>query len=133
MEGTGVFECVVRVLIWCSIEGRSPDVIDGALGALACDLRAVLPGTCTTTDPYPAAHAEGGLWSVDLELALDRPGDERSVAAALAGLLPGMEGGLFEQLGLLRPSTVVAARDGTLSRARGPHGVDFIHALGRQF
>lgn len=124
---------MARVLIWCSLEGRSPDAIAAPLGALARDLQAVLPGTCTTTDPHPAPHADGGLWFVDLELALDRPGDERSVAAALAGLLPGIEGGLFEQLGLLRPSTVSVARDGTLSPARGPHGLDFIHALGRQF
>jgi len=132
-EGPGIFERVARVLLWCSLEGRSPDAIAAALGALARDLKAVLPGTCTTTDPHPASHAEDGLWFVDLELALDRPGDERSVAAALAGFLPGMEGSLFEPLGLLRPATVVASRDGTLSPARGPHGVDFIHALGRQF
>jgi hypothetical protein len=132
-EGPGIFARVARVLLWCSLEGRSPDVLDTALAALVRDLREVLPGTCTTTDPHPAAHAVGSLWFVDVELALDRPGDERSVTAALTSVLPDMEGGLFEPLGLLRPSTVAATPDGTMSPARGPHGVDFIHALGRQF
>ena len=72
-------------------------------------------------------------WFTDIELTLDRPRDERSVATALARVLPGMTGGLFELLGLLRPATVAAARDGMPSPAPGPYGLDFIHALGRQF
>jgi hypothetical protein len=132
-EGSRLLERVARVLFWCSIEARDAGEAAAGIEALADDLKAILPSSSTMTDPHPSPVGGGGIWFGDLELTLERALAESKVASALVSVIPGLGGSLFEPLGLFRTATSVGEGPGQVTGARGPHRVDYVMALGRQF